>query len=713
MATATNSAADAVRAGGRRSAAPPWRIGVDVGGTFTDLVLADAAGAVWVVKVPSVPADPSRGVIAALERLATQLTTTVDDVLARCSLFVHGSTIATNTVLDGKGASVGLLTTEGFRDALEIRRGLRDDQWDHRAPYPEVMVPRWLRLPARGRLDRDGNELDPLDLADVAGAAATFEAEGVEAVAVSLFNSFVDDRHERAAAEALTTALPGTWVSASAHVSPVMGEYERTSTAVVNASLGPRVVGYLRRLDTELRGRGLRRAVLLVQSNGGVASVDQLASRPVNLLLSGPAAGVGALNLYRRWAGNDDLISMEIGGTSCDVLLMSHGDVAMKDDLMIAGYHVSTPAIDIHTVGAGGGTIAGVDAAGMLYVGPAGAGANPGPACYGLGGMEPTVTDAQLVLGRLRPGAYAGSGLVLDLEKARAAIERRVAQPLGITVEDAAAGIVRVLEQNLLHAVEYISIERGHAPRRFTLVAAGGAGPMHGTSVARGLGCHRVYVPRNAGALCAIGMLHADVRQDFQCFLRGRLDEIAPSRIDAELARLADQALAAMSAEGFAQHQVTLERAIDLHYRGQLWSVRVPLIAGPFDAGLARSSFEAEYHRLYGHVQPDGDIIAASLRVIARAATGAPRLRSAEPGRASRSAAPRATRGVWHDGYGWLETAIWDGAGLDAGDGVVGPAVIEEKTTTVLLGPGDRLVVDATGNFMVDVAAKLAKEAPV
>jgi N-methylhydantoinase A len=696
--------------GDRSALQPPWRIGIDVGGTFTDLVLTDSIGTSLVVKVPSVPADPSRGVIAALERLACELGCGVSDVLGKCALFVHGSTAATNCILEGKGAKVGVLTTEGFRDALEIRRGLREDQWNHRKPYAPVLVPRYLRKGVRGRIDKDGSEHAPLVLDDVDAALAEFEREGVDAVVVAFFNSFVDDRHEQATAAHIRSRRKQSWVTTSAALTPMMGEYERTSTAVVNAALAPGIVPYLRRLNRQLRELGLKKPMLLVQSNGGAISVEQVATRPVNLLLSGPAAAVGALNYYRAAidaagtpaadAGN--LISIDIGGTSCDVLLMSRGEVAMKDDLMIAGYHVSTPAIDIHTIGAGGGTIAGVDAAGMLFVGPGGAGAAPGPACYGLGGTEPTVTDAQLVLGRLKAGAYAGSGLTLELEKARAAIETRVARPLGLTVEEAAAGIIRVLEQNLLHAVEYISIERGHAPRRFTLVAAGGAGPMHGVSVARGLGCHRLYIPRDAGALCAIGMLHADVRQDFQRFLKGHLDEIPPDRIDGDIARLMGQAIAAMRVEGFRAEEVEIERAIDLHYRGQLWSVRVPLAAGPFNAAAARRNFEAEYQRLYGHVQPDGGIVAASLRVAARAKTGTPKGRPQGAGNAPNKR-PAPTRCVWHDGHGWLETAVWEGIGLHPGARVSGPAVIEERTTTVVLGPGDRLVVDATGNFMIEV----------
>ena len=699
--------------------AAPWRIGVDVGGTFTDLVLTDAAGRSVVAKVPSVPSDPSQGVLAALRRAAEVLATTVTDLLRNCVLFVHGSTVATNRMLEGKGARVGLLTTEGFRDALEIRRGLREDQWNHRSPYAPVLVPRHLRRGIGGRIDKDGNELARLQPADIDAALAEFRTAGVEAVAIAFFNSFVNAAHEQAAADRVRAQAPDAWISTSAALSPMMGEYERTSTAVVNAALLPGIVPYLRNLDRELRALGLDQPLLLVQSNGGVISVDQVAPRPVNLLLSGPAAAVGALNYYRAaidqataGTGHEgNLISMEIGGTSCDVMLMSHGDVAMKDDLMIAGYHVSTPGIDIHTIGAGGGTIAGVDPAGLLFVGPQGAGANPGPACYGLGGTEPTVTDAQLVLGRLRPGAYAESGLTLSEPAAREAIRTRVADRLGLTVEAAASGIIALLEQNLLHAVEYISIERGHAPRDFTLVAAGGAGPMHGPSVARGLGCRRVYVPRDAGALCAIGMLHADVRQDFQSFVTGTLDDLDPARIDADLARLATQATAAMRAEGFTAEQVNLERSIDLHYRGQLWSVRVRLDDGGFVPAAARRAFEAEYERLYGHIQPGGAIIAAALHVAARCETGTPKARLADA-TAAMLVDATTKRPVWHEGHGWLDTHVHDGRRLGIGARVAGPAVIEEQTTAVLLGPGDVAIVDRAGNFMIEVAPAQQAVAP-
>ena len=701
----------------------PWRIGVDVGGTFTDLVLADARGETWVAKVPSVARDPSRGVIAAVGRLAADLGRSVRELLEPCALFVHGSTIATNTMLEAKGATVGLVATHGFRDTLEIRRGLREDQFNHRLPYAPVLVPRYLRKSVPGRIDAAGTEITPLDLAGLDDIVAEFAAEGVEAVAVCLMNSFLNDAHERAVADALAERWSGEWITMSAAVSPLMGEYERTSTAVVNAALLPVIVPYLRALDSELAACGLPRPILLLQSNGGAASVDQVAERPVGLLLSGPAAAVGALNLYgeaidgaAEAADAGNLISMEIGGTSCDVLLMSGGAVTARDDVMVAGYHVSTPAIDIHTVGAGGGTIAGVDDAGLLYVGPEGAGADPGPACYGHGGARPTVTDAQLVLGRLRPGKSPGGILDLDIEAAREAIRRMVAGPLGLSVEEAAAGIVDMVEQHVLHAVEHMSVERGHAPRRFSLVAAGGAGPMHGAAIARGLGCRRVYVPRDAGALCALGMLHADIRQDFVRFLTGSIDAVAPAEVEAAFVDLGAEALGVLGREGFEPDDVALEHALELHHPGQLWTIRVAVPHACMQPAAVRKAFEVEYQRLYGHVQHGGTILLASVRLSARGSTGGVKL-SGEPqgARASRPAIadadvraplkPMEVRPTWHGGQGWRQTPVYDAAAFRPGHRIAGPALIEAFTTTVLVGPDDTLRVCDDGGFLIEVAA--------
>lgn len=683
---------------------PPWRIGVDVGGTFTDLVMVDAHGALMIVKTPSVPANPGEGVLDAVRKAAANLSMPVEDFLAQCRLFVHGSTVATNTVLEGKGAKVGLLTTHGFRDSLEIRRGMRENPWDHRKPFPPVLVPRHLRLPVRGRLDSEGGEVAPIEAADAVAAGEIFTREGVEAVAICLFNAYADGRHEDEAAQALSESWSGEWVSRSSAIAPTIGEYERSSTAVMNAYVAPRVVTYLRDLAKELQRLGLPGALLMSQSNGGVVSVDQIADRPVNLVLSGPAAGVGAMTLAANALGDDNLISMEIGGTSCDVALMSAGQVATSDALEIDGYHLAVPSVEIHTVGAGGGTIAGVDAAGMLFAGPKGAGARPGPACYGHGGTEPTVTDAQLVLGRLAPGAYAGGSVTLDMERARAAIDSRIAEPLGISTEEAAAGIIRLVEQHLLHAVERISVQRGFNPAGFTLVPAGGAGPLHGPSVAAMLGAKRVYVPRQAGAFCAMGLLQSDVRQDYiQVFMRDLDGDVSQAALDG-FAQLRARASDTLTREGFTGDHAAYRRALDLRYRGQQSDLRVELPDGDdFDPALVRRLFEAEYARQFGHIQPGGAIQITSLRMAGFGLL--PPLEAAPAPPSKASPRRRATRRVWFPD-GWRDTAIYDGADLAPGQLIAGPAIVTEQTMTAIARAGDTLEVDAAGNFIIDLAER-------
>ena len=681
----------------------PWRIGVDVGGTFTDMVLRDSTGAVRIFKAPSVPADPSEGVLRVLRLAAQQLDLPLSKLLRECILFVHGSTVATNTILERKGAKVGMLTTEGFRDSLEIRRGIRENQWDHRSPFPPVLVPRYLRLPVRGRIGADGSELAPLVADDITKAAAIFAQEGVESVAVCLFNSFLEGKHEDQARKGLATAWGGKWISLSSEIMPTMGEYERGSTAVVNAYIAPKVTSYLGALDEQLRQLGLPRSLLLLQSNGGAVSVAEIANRPVMLVLSGPAAGVGALHGCADSADSADFISMEIGGTSCDVMVMAKGNVPVADHLVIDGYHLTTPSVEIHTVGAGGGTIAWVDSAGLLHVGPQGAGARPGPAAYGLGGEDPTVTDAQLVLGRLRAGPLAGGAVTLDDALARRAVENKLARPLGLSVAEAAAGVIRLLEQNLLHAVERLSIERGHNPANFTLVAAGGAGPMHGSAVARALGCKRALMPRAAGAFCAMGMLQSDVRQDYLQVLVADLDKVELSALETGFAQLEAKAHDALARQGFADNG-TVQRELDLRYEGQQWPVRVALLANRFDAYTARQDFEAEHQRLFGHIQPGGRIDITALRVSGRGNLEWP----AVPRRPEQRStpAPRRRRPVWIDpAHGWVEVPVYDGADLRPGCKLPGPLLIEERTTTAFAGPDDELEVNAADDFVVHIGA--------
>ena len=682
--------------------APPWRIAVDVGGTFTDMVLVDAGGRFHVFKTPSVPEDPSRGVLDVLEHAAGGFGTDVERLLSHCTMFLHGSTVATNTVLEGSGARVGMLVTRGFRDFLEARRGLRADPFDHRPPYPSVLVPRYLRLPVGGRMDARGAEVEPLDEADLDAAIDIFRAEAVESIAICLLHSFENGAHERRCAEVLRERGDFEWVSLSHEVVPVIGEYERGSTTVVNACIGPRVVRYLHVLDEHLRALGLGPDLLVLQSNGRAISIRQVAGRPVNLVLSGPAGGVGALDYFASTTGFEDLVTMEIGGTSCDVMLRADGRVAVTDRLEVGGYDLVSASVDIHTVGAGGGTIAGADAAGLLFAGPRGAGAVPGPAAYGRGGEEPTVTDAQLVLGRLAPGPYAGGAVSLDLERARAALRARVGEPLGLSVQEAAIGVIRLVEQNLLQAVERISTERGRDPARFVLVACGGAGPMHGAAVGRRLGARGVLVPRLAGVFCALGMLNADVGQDFARVF------IAP--LDADTANEARSLYAALEAEahtwlhegGFDADTMRFEREADLRYAGQQWDVRV---AGtPVNVPELRAAFEREHDRLFGHIQPDSTVELTKLRVV-----GIGTLPPLAPVRAEASdTTPEAmsVRDVYAFGprgepRGFAPTPVYRGADLRPGHRLEGPLLVEEQTTTVVVGPHDRIEVLRSGDLLV------------
>ena len=678
-----------------------WRIGVDIGGTFTDLVLADSAGNVRVFKVPTVPGDPARGAFDAVTAAAAGIGRTVSELLGRTALFVHGSTIATNTVLERSGAKVGMLVTDGFRDALEIRRGMRDNPWDHRLPYSPVLVPRFLRRPVTERIDSEGREAKALSTADIASAAAEFKRENVDAVAIAFFNSYLDSSHEDAAASELARHWQGAWVTRSAAIAPVMGEYERTSTAVLNAYITPRTVTYLQNLNRHLLSLGLKHPMLLIQSNGGAISVDQVAERPVTLLLSGPAAGVGALDYYSRAIGSDNLISMEIGGTSCDVLLMSEGRIAFADALSIGGYDVVTRTVDVHSIGAGGGSIARV-VEGMLMLGPQGAGARPGPACYGRGGTAATVTDAQVVLGRLRSSSAPGSVLHINAGLATDAITHAIAEPLGIACEAAASGIVRLMEQKLLHAVQRLSVERGHDPRRFTLVAAGGAGPVHGAMVARMLGCTRVYVPRLAGAFCALGMLHADVRHDYVRMQLGDLDTIASSRVEQVFAALDSEARHTLENEGFAERDTRLARLVDLRYESQQWDITVPLTDDAWNPVRIRTDFEAEHQRQYGHVQPNGKIRITRQRMTA---TGRLPALQAEASQTTHVVPVASSlRRVWIDAEtGWMDTPVYEGWKLRTGQSLAGPAIVDEVTTTVLVGCDDQLQVDSAGNFLIEL----------
>ena len=681
----------------------PWRIGVDVGGTFTDLALLDASGATHIFKVASTPDQPELGVVSVIEDAARELRLAGSALLGHCSLFVHGSTIATNALLEGKGARVGLLTTRGFRDSLEIRRGIRDNAWDHRTPYAPVLVPRYLRCPVGGRINRDGEEIEPLEPGDVEAAIRRFQQEGVESIAICLFNSFLNDAHERHAEQLLREKLPTISLNRSSAVAPTMGEYERSSTAVVSAYVAPRVAIYLSELSARLATLGLKQPMLIVQNSGGLQNVQSVIEHPASLLLSGPAAVTGALKRVAAQSGESNLISMEVGGTSCDVMLLHDGTVSIADAFDIAGYHVGLSAAQINTIGAGGGTLAGCDEAGMLWVGPQGAGAVPGPACYGRGGVEPTITDAELLLGRLAPGPFADGSFSLDLEKSERAIRERVAVPLRISAEVAAAGMLKLVEQKLTQAIESVTTAEGHDPRRFVLVAAGGAGPLLACAVARQLGARRVYVPRSAGALCALGMSLSDVRHEFARVHLARLNAAALPEIETLLCALAEQGREQLAQDGFHPSGVRTEASLSLRYPGQIGDLRVAVKPGcVINLDSLFDDFARAHEQLYGYSHSTSAVDVCAVRVVAQGDLSLPPSEKVES--IGSDAQPKTHRDVYFDSYhGRVPTAIYAGAALRPGQVISGPVIVEELTTTILVYPGDVLEVDDYGNFLVQI----------
>jgi N-methylhydantoinase A len=684
----------------RSAVSAPWRIGVDVGGTFTDLVLVDREGSIHVAKVPSTPADPSSGVIAAVEQTADDLSLSCNQLLMNCSHFVHASTVATNIILERRGAPVGMLVTRGFRDSIEIRRGIRRNAWDHRVPFPPVLSPRYLRLPVSGRLDRNGQEVEALSADDIRQAIQLFKSEGVTSIAVCFYNSFLNEAHEVRAAEILAEEYQEAWVTLSSRVAHVMGEYERSSTAVLNAYIAPKIVTYMKRLSGELSERGLNCPLLVVQNNGGTLDIDRVEQRPVSLLLSGPAAGVGALALYSNAMAEPNMLSMEIGGTSCDVMLVSQEGAEMASEFSLGGYHAALPSIDIHSIGAGGGTIAGVERSGMLFVGPNGAGADPGPAAYGRGGKEPTVTDAHLVLGRLKPGTLAGDRS-LDLGLAIDAIEQKIARPLGLSLDAAAMGILRLVDQQLFHAVQTVSTERGHDPRRFVLVAAGGAGPMHGASIGRKLKSKAVYVPRLAGTFCALGMLNAPVKHEFGRVFLGVLGPQSWPALQPIVTELEHEANLRLANDCFKTTDTQINCELDLRHPGQVGTLRIEIPAdSDIDWSRVARNFLDAHERIYGHCDPAAVIEIAGVRVVGMGHL--PPIRLEAPAAGSTTPTPIGERDVYfEDAAGRIPTRIYRGRDLMPGAIIRGPAIIEEITTSIVVGPDDICTTDAIGNFII------------
>jgi N-methylhydantoinase A len=681
-----------------------WRIGVDSGGTFTDVCLFDeASGRIAVWKVSSTPADPSNAVARGVEEGLAEIGVPAGDV----SYFGHGTTVATNALIQHRGALTGLITSAGFRDLLEIGRQKRPDLYDLQADKPPVLVDRALRQEVPERLRHDGSVETVLDEEAVRDAVRALRDARVKGVAICFLYSFLDTVHEAAARRIVVEEFPEAFVCASHEVAPEFREYERLSTTVVNAYLGPVMEFYIRGVADRLSALGVTATPHLTQSNGGVIGFDTAARLPVRTVLSGPSTGVVGAQVTARLAGIDDVITFDMGGTSTDVALMQGGEARLARETVVHGYPIKAPMLDIHTVGAGGGSIAYVDTGGLLKVGPRSAGADPGPACYGRGNDEPTVTDANVVLQTLNPTELLGGRMKVRQNLARAAIDR-LAKALGMDALATAQGIISVVTANMARAIRVISVQRGHDPRDYTLVAFGGAGPLHAARLAAELDIRRVLVPRNPGILCAMGLLLADLRADFATTRLLALSSAVIEEIEVIVAELRQRYGAWFTEEGIAAGARRVALTIDMRYAGQNYELSVPLADGPVTPATIDSlaaGFAATHQRLYGFVADGEPMQLVTFRAEATGVVRKADLRPSPDAGPDPRAAEFGHRDVWFQEIGgFVSCPLYDREKLAAGNRIAGPAIVEQMDATTLIPPGATATVDSYANLILELS---------
>ena len=695
-------------------------LGIDIGGTFTDLVLMDEGGSVSTAKAPTTPGELEKGVFDAVAVAARQQGLTAEQLLGRVSAFGHGTTQATNALIERTGAATGLIATRGFGDTLMLQRlmgftaGIPVENLGHysRRRYPNPIVPRRLVREVRERIDQAGNVLVPLDEESVRAAVEQLTDAGAQTFAVALLWSFRNPAHEQRVGDIIREMRPGAYVSLSCAVSPIIGEYERTATTVLNSYLAPKVADYLDRIENLLRERGFRGKFNVLNSAGGVVPAREAARKPVLLVASGPAGGVmGSLQLAQE-VGHKNVITTDMGGTSFDVALVVDGRALVSGTHEVGGFHLNTPVIDIRAIGAGGGSIARVDA-GLLQVGPDSAGAVPGPVCYRRGGKLATVTDADLVLGILSPDNFLGGRMKLDLAAATSAIREQIAAPLKMSVEEAAAGIRRVVDGHMADTLREVTIGRGHDPRDFVLLAYGGAGPAHCIGYGAELGVPRILIPATSMAHSAYGALASDIQQSAERSLvlragggtRNPWDGLDCDAINAVFAELQARCLAAMEQSGFSAGHSELARSIDMRYRRQTHDLMVPVPDGPVTPATTRAlveSFEESYEAVYGKGAGFrfAGIELTTFRVVAVGRTQKPSIR-----KPSAIAAPKpGTRRIFEPAtLKWTEADVFEWLDMPAGFRASGPAIVEHPETTVYVGPGQTAQLDNAGNLSIDL----------
>jgi N-methylhydantoinase A/oxoprolinase/acetone carboxylase beta subunit len=696
------------------------RIGVDVGGTFTDLIYVDdEAGTVLVHKLPTTPDDPSRGTVQGLK----ELTAEAGESPGALDQVFHGTTIATNIVIEHNGARVGMITTEGYRDILHIARHKKPLNFSNYQDLPwqrHPIVRRRYRLTVPERVTRDGEVLVPLDEDRARECVRELKEAGVEAVAVCFLFSFLNPEHEARVAEIVREEFPEAFVSVSSEVLPQYREYERFSTVCLNAYIGPQVAGYVERLENELRGLEVRTGLHLMTSASGVATAEAATARPVNLLMSGPVAGVVGGIWAGKQAGYGNVITLDVGGTSADIGLAQGGKLRMKHllDTKVGPYQAMIPMVDVDTIGAGGGSIAYVDQGGIFRVGPRSAGADPGPAAYGRGGTEATATDAMVVLGWLRPEAFLGGGMELESERARTAFAEGPAKALGMSVEEAAMGAVQILTHSMVQSIEENSVRKGYDPRDFALVAEGGAGPLFAAQIAVEVGTPDVLVPPYPGVTAAMGLLATDLVYEYVATSYQRLSSLDAGQLAERFAELEANARRQLEEDGIPADRLVIQRVVDARYAGQGYELRVDVGSGEIDEAWVeklRADFHDIHEREYSRRFEDADIEVPNIRV--RGVGLMPPLETAQVEPGEETPPDEALR---HEGTAWFRVAgeltqvptrYYDRAALKAGNRLEGPAIVHQYDSTTVIPPGLTASVDPYGNIVIATGGAARAEA--
>jgi len=683
------------------------RIGIDVGGTFTDVILMDeSTGAFHYTKTPTTHHNLSEGVLKGLEEIL-QLSGTS---MAQVDYLIHGTTIGTNAIVEGKGAKVGLITTAGFEDVLEIRRVARPKEaaFDFGADNPPPLVPRHLRKGAIERLNSKGQVLIPLNEDSVRQAIQYFKKHQVEAIVISFLFSFLNPVHEIRAAEICKEVLPHVPVSTSFEICPEFREYERTCTTVMNGYLGPVIEKYMNNLTERLKKKYGDVTIHIMQSNGGTMTAEVAGTHAAHLINSGPAGGAIATAFISRLTGNEMAIGADMGGTTFDISIIDKNLPKTTTWGGVTNYPIKLPMVDLKTIGAGGGSIAWVDEGGILNVGPQSAGSDPGPACYGWGGTLPTVSDANLVLGRLNPSYFLGGKLALYPGKARKAIKEHIAHRMGISVEEAAVGIIRIVNANMAKGISGNSVERGYDLREFALVALGGAAALHAADIARELNMARVIVPPMCGNFSAVGLVVADIVHDYVRTLIKRQDKVKPAELLDAFKEMENQGAKQLASEGLPAENIELIRSADLRYEGQSWELNTPINPASSLDETALKSIVNDFHNLhqkvYSYSEPDEMIEFVNLRVRAVGKNSVLSL----PRHTLRSgpfeARHKERRKVYFDPVGWQDIPVYERDDLSPGTTLSGPCIVEEKISTILIPPGSRGFTDEYKNIVIDLS---------